>query len=66
MICISHSNCTTVNVLLFRFQAAIEKVRSTLNIVAQAIRGEVVVTAEIMEGINAVHDARVPKLWLHR
>lgn len=31
----------------------------------QAIRGEVVVTAEIMESINAIFDARVPKLWLY-
>jgi dynein heavy chain len=31
----------------------------------QAIRGEVVVTGEIMDSINAVFDARVPKLWLY-
>lgn len=31
----------------------------------QAIRGEVVVTAEIMDGINAIFDARVPKSWLY-
>jgi hypothetical protein len=31
----------------------------------QAIRGEVVVTGDIMDSINAVFDARVPKLWLH-
>jgi len=50
---------------LQRFQAAIDKVRSTLTIVAQAIRGEVVVSAEIMDSINAVFDARVPKSWLY-
>ena len=58
-----------LNIFLYqelqRFQAAIDKVRSTLNIVAQAIRGEVVVSAEIMDSINAVFDARVPKSWLY-
>jgi hypothetical protein len=48
-----------LNIFLYqelqRFQAAIYKVRTTLDIVAQAIRGEVVVTAEIMESINAVN-----------
>jgi dynein heavy chain len=49
-----------------RLQAAIYKVRSTLEIVMQAIRGEVVVTGEIMDSINAIFDARVPKSWLYR
>jgi dynein heavy chain len=59
-----------LNIFLFqelqRFQTAIKKVRSTIEIVMQAIRGEVVVTSEIMESINAIYDARVPKLWLYR
>jgi dynein heavy chain len=42
-----------------------EKVKQTLQIIMQAIRGEVVVTAEIMDGINAIYDARVPKSWLY-
>lgn len=41
------------------------KVKGTLAIIMQAIRGEVVVTAEIMDAINAVYDARVPKSWLY-
>jgi dynein heavy chain len=41
-------------------------VKSTLKVVIQAIRGEVVVTVEIMDAINAVFDARVPKSWLYR
>jgi dynein heavy chain len=57
-----------VNIFLFqeiqRLQVAISKVRGTLEIVMQAIRGEVVVTGEIMESINAIFDARVPKSWL--
>eukprot|EP01042_Synura_sphagnicola_P000006 gene6-7_t len=48
-----------------RLQSAITRVRRTLEIVLQAIRGEVVVTAEIMDSINAVYDARVPKLWMY-
>ena len=59
-----------LNIFLYqevqRLQAAIDKVRQTLEIVMQAIRGEVVVTSEILESINAVFDARVPKLWLYR
>jgi dynein heavy chain, axonemal len=41
------------------------KVRDMLDIVMQAIRGEVVVTSEIMEAINSIYDARVPKSWLY-
>jgi dynein heavy chain len=58
-----------LNIFLYqevqRLQAAIGKVRDTLDIVMQAIRGEVVVTAEIMDSINAIYDARVPKAWLY-
>jgi len=58
-----------LNIFLYqevqRLQAAIDKVSKTLSIVMQAIRGEVVVTGEIMDSINAVYDARVPKLWLY-
>jgi dynein heavy chain len=59
-----------LNIFLYqevqRLQAAIHKVRQTFHIVMQAIRGEVVVTTEIMDSINAFFDARVPKLWLYR
>lgn len=59
-----------LNIFLYqevqRLQAAIDKVKMTLLIIKQAIRGEVVVTGEIMDSINAVFDARVPKLWLYR
>jgi len=58
-----------LNIFLYqevqRLQAAITKVRDMLKIVMQAIRGEVVVTAEIMDSINAIYDARVPKAWLY-
>ena len=59
-----------LNIFLFqevqRLQAVIVKVRQALLIVMQAIRGEVVVTAEIMDAINAFFDARVPRTWLYR
>ena len=59
-----------LNIFLYqevqRLQAAILKVRQTFVIVMQAIRGEVVVTAEIMDSINAIFDARVPKIRLYR
>ena len=59
-----------LNIFLFqevqRLQGAIDRVKMTLNIVMQAIRGEVVVTAETMDAINAVYDARVPRSWLYR
>ena len=58
-----------LNIFLYqevqRLQTAIDKVRATLHVVSQAIRGEVVVTGEIMDSINAVFDARVPRIWLH-
>jgi len=47
-----------------RLQAVIEKVRSTLQTLLQAIRGEVVVTPEVMQAMNSIYDGRVPKAWL--
>ena len=41
--------------------AAIDKVRSTLGLVMQGIKGEIVVTGDILDSINAINDARVPK-----
>ena len=58
-----------LNIFLYqevqRLQTAISKVRDTLKIVVQAINGEVVVTSEIMDSINAIFDARVPRSWLY-
>ena len=48
-----------------RLQAAIDKVRSTLGLVMQGIKGEIVVTGDILDSINAINDARVPKSWLY-
>jgi dynein heavy chain, axonemal len=58
-----------LNIFLYqevqRLQNAIVKVRTTLVVVMQAIRGEVVVTADILDSINAIFDARVPRIWLY-
>ena len=58
-----------LNIFLFqevqRLQGVIDRVKSTLSIVMQAIRGEVVVTAETMDAINAIYDARVARSWLY-
>ena len=49
-----------------RLQQIIDKVRTTLNIVMQAMRGEVVVTTDVMSSIDAIVDGRVQKSWLFR
>jgi dynein heavy chain len=58
-----------LNIFLYqevqRLQATITKVCTTLALTAQAIRGEVVVTAEIMRNIDALFNARVPLNWLY-
>merc|ERR1711871_178880 len=58
-----------LNIFLYqevqRLQAAIDKVRSTLGLVMQGIKGEIVVTGDILDSINAINDARVPKSWLY-
>jgi dynein heavy chain len=58
-----------LNIFLFqevqRMHAVIVKVRQILLLVMQAIRGEVVVSAEILDAINAIFDARVPRTWLY-
>lgn len=58
-----------LNIFLYqevqRLQMAIDKVNGLLKIVMQAIKGEIVVTAEIMDAINSINDARVPKSWLY-
>jgi dynein heavy chain, axonemal len=59
-----------LNIFLYqeiqRLQQIIGKVRMTLNIVMQAMRGEVVVTTEVLSSIDAIIDGRVPNSWLFR
>jgi dynein heavy chain len=58
-----------LNIFLYqevqRLQLTISKCSGTMKIVMQAIKGEVVVTTEILDSINSIFDARVPRLWLY-
>eukprot|EP00949_MAST-11_sp_MAST-11-sp1_P002825 g2825.t1 len=57
-----------LNIFLYqeiqRLQAVIASVRNTLSVMMQAIRGEVVLTAALVDAINSIFDARVPKTWV--
>lgn len=57
-----------LNVFLYqetqRLQLVIGSVRSTLTVLMQAIRGEVVLTSALVGAINAMYDARVPGVWV--
>jgi len=56
-----------MNIFLFqeiqRFQNVISKVRFTLTQLQLAIKGEVVMTAELQETLDSIFDARVPHYW---
>eukprot|EP00937_MAST-01D_sp_MAST-1D-sp2_P000239 g239.t1 len=58
-----------LNIFLFqeiqRFQMVIALVRKMLTVLQQAIRGEVVMTPQLQDALNAIFDARVPDSWLH-
>jgi dynein heavy chain len=40
-------------------------VRSTLYDVRDAIDGQIIMTSEILDSINAIFDARVPLTWVY-
>ena len=58
-----------LNIFLYqevqRLQSTIVRVRLALTLTSQAIRGEVVITTEVMGNIDAMFNARVPSLWLY-
>jgi dynein heavy chain len=58
-----------LNIFLFqelqRLQNIIRIVRSNLKNLAMAIDGTVVMTTDLLEDLNSVFDARVPKKWTH-
>jgi len=58
-----------LNIFLFqelqRLQNIIGIVRSNLNNLAMAIDGTVVMTADLLNDLNAVFDVRVPRMWTH-
>jgi len=57
-----------LNIFLYqeiqRLQKVISKVRSMLIAMQQAIRGEVVMTQELVEAMGDVFDAKVPNSWI--
>jgi dynein heavy chain len=57
-----------LNIFLYqeiqRLQSVIGKVRSMLNAMQQAIRGEIVMTAELLQAMTDIFDAKVPRSWL--
>merc|ERR1719498_1353346 len=58
-----------LNIFLFqelqRLQNIIRIVRSNLNDIYMAIEGTVVMTTDLLDDLNSVFDARVPKKWTH-
>merc|ERR1719160_1164523 len=58
-----------LNIFLFqelqRLQNIIRIVRSNLKNLSMAIDGTVVMTTDLLEDLNSVFDARVPKKWTH-
>jgi dynein heavy chain len=56
-----------LNVFLFqelqRFQMVLTIVRRTMSDMVQAIDGQIIMTPDIVDSINAVSDYRVPKKW---
>jgi len=58
-----------LNIFLFqelqRLQNIIKIVRTNLNAISMAIDGTVVMTTDLLEDLNAVFDARVPRKWTH-
>jgi len=56
-----------LNIFLFqeieRLQKVIHKFKFDLGNLRQAVRGEVVLTAELQNTINSMYDARVPHVW---
>lgn len=47
-----------------RFTNILNIVSSTLTNMVDAIEGTIIMTAEIVDSINAVYDFRVPKTWV--
>ena len=58
-----------LNIFLYqeiqRLQAVIARVRSMLGAMIQAINGEIVMTAEMLQAMSDVFDAKVPRPWLY-
>ena len=48
-----------------RMQKVISIVRKTLIDVGDAIDGQIIMTTDILDSINAIFDARVPNIWVY-
>ena len=46
-------------------QNVISIVRKTLIDVGDAIDGQIIMTTDILDSINAIFDARVPSIWVY-
>ena len=59
-----------LNIFLYqeiqRLEIVIQVVCKTLKELQHAVRGEVVMTPEILDAINAIYDAKVPHSWVYR
>jgi dynein heavy chain len=57
-----------LNIFLYqeiqRLQAVIKRVRTMCGAMVQAINGEIVMTTELLQAMNDVFDAKVPRPWL--
>lgn len=58
-----------LNIFLYqeiqRFEIILELVSETLSLLIQAIKGEVVMTSSLLDCLNSIFDAKVPKIWLY-
>lgn len=58
-----------LNIFLYqeiqRMQKVISIVRKTLVDICDAIDGQIIMTPDILEAINAVFDAKVPNQWVY-
>jgi len=58
-----------LNIFLYqeiqRMQRVIAIVRKTLNDVIDAIDGQIIMTPDILDAINAIFDAKVPAAWIY-
>lgn len=49
---------------IYRFQNVVEIMKGTLDDIRSAIKGEIIMTADLSEAINAIYNNRIPKTWL--
>lgn len=50
---------------IMRYQNIVSIMKSTLDDIRSAIKGEIIMSAELSEAINAIFNNRIPKSWLY-